>query len=76
QINVEVLPDEIRDSSEVSVTTSSWTQYGDTLPSALEQIEQIIIEEAISEADSKAEAARELGISRQALQYKLEQDQE
>lgn len=72
-IGVEDLPDEITgDTRSVSDTDFDWQEFGDTLPEALETLEMRILENMLEIVDgNKAEAARRLGLSRQSLQYKL-----
>lgn len=79
-IATDVLPSEVADSSERTSQPGGtgeewWTEYGDSLDTVLDEIEQEIIRSAMEEAGgNKAEAARQLGISRQSLHYKLNRD--
>ncbi len=55
------------------VESINWQKYGDELPQILNNLETKIIESVLRECDgNKSEAARRLGISRQSLHYKLE----
>ncbi|MFB6346139.1 MAG: sigma-54-dependent transcriptional regulator [bacterium] len=73
-IDVDKLPDEITGKSTPSGGYFNWEDYGESLPDALENLEMEIINDVISTVEgNKAEAARRLGISRQSLQYKLDE---
>lgn len=78
KITLEDLPDELIQGGEPSVGGfSDWRQFGETLPDAIEAIELQIIENSLENTGgNKAEAARKLGISRQSLQYKLDNREE
>ncbi|MBL4795265.1 MAG: sigma-54-dependent Fis family transcriptional regulator [Pseudomonadales bacterium] len=55
-----------------SVKTSSYQRHGLTLTEEVESLERLMIESALGESKgNKAEAARQLGISRQGLHKKL-----
>lgn len=74
RITVGDLPDGITGESSSGIPAESfdWTDYGETLPEAVESLEMRVIKRTLEDADeNKAEAARRLGISRQSLQYKL-----
>jgi len=78
KIDKEDLPAEVleRASGESPLTGEQWWfEFGDELPEILGNIEEIIIEQALEEAEgNRSAAARKLGISRQSLQYKLDSD--
>ncbi len=77
-VGTDDLPEEIINRSGSSKTSLkneniSWHKYGENLSEALENIERQVIQQTLKNTgENKAEAARQLGISRQNLHYKLE----
>jgi DNA-binding NtrC family response regulator len=76
-ITTEGLPPEVLDSDPSTGSDRRWwTRYGESLDDVINGIENEIIRTVVEEADgNKSEAARRLGISRQSLHYKLNQDE-